>query len=98
MSSSMEAAVAKARENTDYAEELAGDYVRYGHVDKSIDVYESLLNKRPDRSDLLDNLYALYSQNKDYDKMISTLNRMEVIEGKERKTFRGEISYICQSE
>lgn len=82
---SMEEAVAKAPENTDYAEELAGDYVRYGHLDKSIDVYESILNKRPDRSDLLDNLYALYSQNKDYDKMISTLNRMEVIEGKNEK-------------
>lgn len=82
---SMEAAVAKAPENTDYAEELAGDYVRYGHVDKSIAVYESLLNKRPDRSNLLDNLYVLYSQNKDYDKMISTLNRMEVIEGKNEK-------------
>jgi len=82
---SMEAAVAKAPENTDYAEELAADYVRYGHLDKSIGVYEAILKKHPDRSDLLDNLYMLYSQNNDYDNMISTLNRMEVIEGKSEK-------------
>ena len=44
-------------------------------------VYEDLAKRYPDRSDYVEILSKIYLQQKDYKKMLSALNRLEVLEG-----------------
>lgn len=68
-------------ENDTYLERLAINYINTGKFDKATDCYERLVARNKNRSDAFGVLLQLYNQQKDYDKMIWTLNRMEQSEG-----------------
>ncbi len=68
-------------ENDTYLERLAINYINTGKFDKATDCYERLVARNKNRSDAFGILLQLYNQQKDYDKMIWTLNRMEQSEG-----------------
>lgn len=68
-------------ENDTYLERLAINYINTGKFDKATDCYERLVKRNKNRSDAFGILLQLYNQQKDYDKMIWTLNRMEQSEG-----------------
>lgn len=68
-------------ENDEFAEKLAQYYVSNGMIDKGAAIYEHLASVFPDRTDYLDMLVRIYQHQKDYKKMLSALNRIEVAEG-----------------
>ena len=68
-------------ENDTYLERLAINYINTGKFDKATDCYERLVKRNKNRSDAFGILLQLYNQQKDYDKMVWTLNRMEQSEG-----------------
>lgn len=68
-------------ENDTYLERLAINYINTGKFDKATDCYERLVARNKNRSDAFGILLQLYNQQKDYNKMIWTLNRMEQSEG-----------------
>lgn len=74
-------AVKLSPRNDIYQERLGEAYIDAGQYDKSIEVYEQLSKRHADRTDELQVLLQLYNQQKDYDKMLQTLNRIEQIEG-----------------
>lgn len=67
--------------NNAYLERIGVGYVSMGNLDEAIKAYEKLSRNSPERSDVLDFLAQLYSRQKDYDKMLDVLNRMEALEG-----------------
>ena len=67
--------------NNAYLERIGVGYVSMGNLDEAVKAYEKLSRNSPERSDVLDFLAQLYSRQKDYDKMLDVLNRMEAIEG-----------------
>lgn len=67
--------------NNAYLERIGVGYVSIGNLDEAIKAYEKLSRNSPERSDVLDFLAQLYSRQKDYDKMLDVLNRMEALEG-----------------
>lgn len=69
------------KDNDTYLERLAITYVNAGQFDGATDCYERLIKRNKNRSDALGILLQLYNQQKDYDRMIETLNRIEQIEG-----------------
>mgnify|MGYP000991897152 FL=1 len=74
-------AVKLSPHNDIYQERLGEAYIDAGQYDKSIEVYEQLSKRHADRTDELQVLLQLYNQQKNYDKMLQTLNRIEQIEG-----------------
>lgn len=77
----LEKAVKLNPKNDAYHERLAQWLIQTGKYDKAIDAYESLYSSNQSRTDVLDVLLQLYQQRKDYDKMLSTINRIEQVEG-----------------
>lgn len=67
--------------NNAYLERIGVEYVSMGNLDEAVKAYEKLSRNSPERSDVLDFLAQLYSRQKDYDKMLDVLNRMEALEG-----------------
>lgn len=67
--------------NNAYLERIGVGYVSMGNLDEAIKAYEKLSRNSPERSDVLDFLAQLYSRQKDYDKMLDVLNRIEALEG-----------------
>ncbi len=67
--------------NDAYHERLAQWLIQSGKYDEAIEAYESLYSSNQDRTDVLDILIQLYQQKKDYDKMLSTIERIEQMEG-----------------
>ena len=67
--------------NNAYLERIGVGYVSMGNLDEAVKAYEKLSRNSPERSDVLDFLAQLYSRQKDYDKMLDVLNRMEALEG-----------------
>lgn len=67
--------------NNAYLERIGVGYVSMGNLDEAIKAYEKLSRNSPERSDVLDFLAQLYSRQKDYDKMLDVLNRVEALEG-----------------
>lgn len=78
-------------DNDEFAERLAQYYLsreekakgegKQDYMLKAADVYEDLAKRYPDRSDYVEILSKIYLQQKDYKKMLSALNRLEVLEG-----------------
>ena len=68
-------------DNEDYQEQLAENYINAQQYAKAIDVYEALVKRHGDRSDVLQVLLQLYNQQKDYDNMLRTIERLEQNEG-----------------
>ncbi len=74
-------AAALDSDNDTYQERLAIAYINSGLFNDATQCYEQLYARNKNRSDVLGVLLQLYNQQKDYDQMIHTLNRMEQVEG-----------------
>ena len=81
-----EAFLRKAVENEPgnywYKETLAGYYQSKGENQKAIAVIEDMASKFPSRLEPLMALSDLYNRTKDYQKVIHTLDRLELLDGK----------------
>lgn len=73
-------------DNDIYLERLAEANINMQRFDDAISTYERLYDNNRERSDVLDMLLRLYAQNKDYDAMIRTINRIENVEGRSEQT------------
>ncbi len=80
-----EKAAALSPDNAIYLETLAQAYVTNGKTQEAIGVLEKLVDAHSNRIDVLDLLVRLYRQQEDYDNTIKTLNRMELLEGKNER-------------
>lgn len=69
-------------DNDTYNESVANTYIKQGKYGKAIHALEKFYTTHRDRSDLLNILLALYLHGKDYDKALSTLDRMDKVDGK----------------
>lgn len=67
--------------NNAYLERLGGGYYSVNNIPEAIKAYEKLFKNSPERSDVLDILVQLYAKEKNFDKMLDVLNRMEALEG-----------------
>ena len=67
--------------NNTYMERLAEVYINENRIDDAIDTYERLYTSNRDRSDVLSMLFRLYEHKKDYNKMLTTLDRIETVDG-----------------
>jgi tetratricopeptide (TPR) repeat protein len=67
--------------NDYYHERLAQWYIQSQDFAKAIDAYEQLFDNNRSRSDVLLILLRLYQQQKNYGKMLTTIARIEQIEG-----------------
>ncbi len=85
-SACLQRAVALNPKNDYYHERLAQWYIQSGDYAKATDAYEQLFANNRSRSDVLEILLQLYRQQKDYDKMLSTIGRMEQIDGTDEQT------------
>lgn len=75
-------AVSLGEDNFYYMEALADFYLRRNRVAEGCDMYEKMVTRCPERSDVLYNLVALYGQQQQYEPLINSLNRLEEQEGK----------------
>lgn len=75
-------AVRLGEDNFYYMEALADFYLRRNRVAEGCEMYEKMVARYPERSDVLYNLVALYGQQQQYEPLIHTLDRLEEQEGK----------------
>jgi tetratricopeptide (TPR) repeat protein len=68
-------------QNDTYLERLAMTYINSRQFDEATTAYERLYANHKDRIDVLNILLQLYNQKKDYDRMLTTLDRIEALEG-----------------
>ncbi len=78
---SLKKAVELNPKNEAYHEGLAQWYLRTEEYGKAIDAYEHLYANNKSRTDVLELLLRLYEQEKNYNKMLSTIERYEQVEG-----------------
>ena len=64
-----------------YQEKVAQFYIGMGDYDKATNAYERLFANNRGRSDVLNVLVQLYQQQKNYDKMLDAIGKMEELEG-----------------
>lgn len=74
-------AAALSPKNDTYQERLAQFYITQAEYDKAIGTYENLYRNHRDRDDVLQLLLRLYANTNNYEQMIHTLERMEILEG-----------------
>ena len=77
----LRSAVDAEPQNTEFAERLARTYLYRNCIDEAVEQYERLSKMLPDRSDYLDMLTRIYQQQRDYPRLLETLNRLETHEG-----------------
>lgn len=77
----LEKAVALNPTEDHYYERLAQWYIQTEDYDKAIDVYERLSRTSKNKSEALRILLNLYQQKKDFKKMLSTIDRVEEVDG-----------------
>lgn len=77
----LETAAALAPNNDTYQERLAQMCLGMGYFDKAIDTYEKLYQQHRDRDDVVAVLVQLYSRQKQYDKMLDAIDRLEEMDG-----------------
>lgn len=75
-------AVALSPENYWYKETLASYYQNKGEYEKAISVVEDMVTQFPSRLEPIVALIDLYSRTKNYEKVIHSLNRLELLDGK----------------
>lgn len=78
----LEKAVRLQPDNFWYRQTLGAYYRSVKELDKAVEVYEQMALQFPNRNELLMMLLDLYNQQKDYPRVIETLDRLEVKEGK----------------
>lgn len=78
---SLEKAVALNPKNDYYHERLAQWYIQTKKYAEATRAYEHLFDSNRSRTDVLQILLQLYQQQKEYDKMLATIDRIEQIEG-----------------
>ena len=83
--SSLDRALVLAPDNLTYREHKARKYLSAAEYDKAIEAYETIYAKNHDNTDALYILLQLYQQQKEYPKMLNTLNRLETEEGESEK-------------
>jgi tetratricopeptide (TPR) repeat protein len=71
--------------NTNYLEELAQFYTRFGQYSKAINTFERLYTVHPERKDVLETLFTLYQQQNDNTNSLRILDLMEKAEGKNER-------------
>lgn len=76
-----EAAATLEPDNDTYQERVAQMYIGTGNFAKATEAYEKLYKGHRDRDDVLTVLVQLYRQQKDYDKMLDAINRLEQVDG-----------------
>lgn len=67
--------------NDTYQESVAVTYIQQRDYDSAIKAYENLYSHHRERTDVLDILARLYGAKKDYTRMLSTIERIEKIDG-----------------
>lgn len=77
----LETAARLRPDNDTYQEKVAQFYINMGNYAKATEAYERLYAAQRGRSDVLNILTQLYQQQKDYDRMLSTIDRLEQVEG-----------------
>ena len=77
----MRKAVDLSPANDTYLERLAITLINSRQFEEAAHVYEQLFQNNRSRSDVLNVLLQLYNQQRDYEKMLETLDRIERIEG-----------------
>lgn len=77
----LKGAVEQEPQNTEYAELLARMYLYRNEVDSAAAVYEGLATLQYDRPEYLHLLARIYEQQRDYSRLLSVLDRMELREG-----------------
>ena len=77
----LEKAAELSPQNETYQERLAQYYIGVKQFDRATAVYERLADNNRDRTDVLSILLRLYQQDNEYGQMLSTINRIEEIEG-----------------
>lgn len=77
----LEFAAAQEPSNDIYQERVAQQYIGTGNYAKAIDSYESLYATHRDRDDVLAVLIQLYRQQRNYDKMLDAIARLEQVDG-----------------
>ncbi len=73
-------------QNSTYQEQLAMTYITTKDFANAIKTYENLYSLYPDRTEVLDILLSLYGQEKNYPKMLQTVDRMISADGESEKT------------
>lgn len=68
-------------DNEEFAVSLGSYYLSANKIDKGAEVFERLAQMAPDKTEYLDMLSRIYNHQKNYPKMLSTLNRMEMVDG-----------------
>ena len=77
----MERAARLQPANDTYQESVAATYIQQRDYDNAIKAYENLYSHYRERTDILDILVRLYGAKKDYTRMLSTIGRMEKVDG-----------------
>lgn len=77
----LEKAASLEPSNGIYQERVAQLYINTGNYAKATAAYESLYASNRDRDDVLGILIQLYRQQRDYDKMLDAISRLEQIDG-----------------
>lgn len=68
-------------DNDVYKEELIPIYLNNNEIDKATAVIEDIVATTPERTDMLQMLIQIYNYTKDNDRLLNTLNRLEIQEG-----------------
>lgn len=82
----MRAATELRPTNTTYMERLAEASINMRQYDEAIECYEHIYEGNHERTDVLNLLLQLYGSKQDYEAMISTIDRIETVEGGNDKT------------
>ena len=77
----MERAARLQPANDTYQESVAATYIQQRDYDNAIKAYENLYSHYRERTDILDILVRLCGAKKDYSRMLSTIDRMEKVDG-----------------
>lgn len=75
-------AAAYAPDNYWYSQALAGSYQQQNRVDEAVELLESMVTRFPAKQEPLFALMDIYGKQKNHEKMIATLNRLENTVGK----------------
>lgn len=82
----MEEAARLEPDNNTYLERLGQAYLKANNLDKGIETYERLAANNRRRTDILGVLGQLYQYKKDYAHLVTTIERVELIDGVSEET------------